>query len=249
MTARGGIVYDAVFSLGQWCATAMVLKKLGLRSASGPFDWTGLTERIGSYVDLMANGFRGYFAKESLRKVREDPVEGTEIYVDTVQRWESHHDFRIGVSFEENYARLRARLDRRADRLLAALRSGGRLLFVHWFGEGRYPREEVVSAVRRLRAEYPSTRIDLLVLETEKFSKGVDYEEPEAGVVFAVGDFYDQKRFGAVMGNEALVLSVLRRIRMRGRWRNLLHVHIESFRKRLRRMFCRAERKGVAYDG
>ena len=205
MTAGCGIVYDAVFSLGQWCATAIVLKKLGLRSASGPFDWTGLTGRLDDYVDLMTNGFKGYFAKENLRKIRENPAEGTETYIDTVQRWESRHDFRIGVSFEENYARYRARLDRRADRLLA--------------------------------------------LETEKFSKGVDYEEPEAGVVFAVGDFYDQKRFGAVMGNEALVLSVLRRIRMRGRWRNLLHVHIESFRKRLRRMFCRAERKGVAYDG
>jgi len=247
MTADGGIVYDAVFSLGQWCATAIVLKKLGLRSASGPFDWTGPTGRLDGYVDLMTNGFKGYFAKENLRKIREDPVEGTEIYIDTVQRWESHHDFRIGVSFEENYARYRARLDRRADRLLAALRSGGRLLFVHWFGAGRYPREEVVSAMRRLRTAYPSTHIDLLVLETEKFSKGVDYEEPERGVVFAAGDFYDQERFDVVMGNEALVLSVLRRIRMRGRWRNLLRVRIESLRKRLRRTFCRAERKGGAH--
>ena len=249
MTAGCGIVYDAVFSLGQWCATAIVLKKLGLRSASGPFDWTGLTGRVGNYVDLMTNGFRGYFAKESLRKVREDPVEGTEIYVDTVHHWESHHDFRIGVSFEENYARYRARLDRRADRLLTALRSGCRLLFVHWFGEGRYPREEVVSAVRRLRAAHPSTRIDLLVLETEKFSKGVGYEEPEEGVMFAVGDFYDQERFDAVVGNEALVVSVLRRIRMRGRWRNLLRVRVESLRKRIRRVLCRAGRKGGAHGG
>ena len=228
-------VYDSVWSLGQWCATALCLKKLGLRSASGPFDWTGMDVRIGNYVELMTNGFAGYFAKENLRKLRENPAEGTDVYVDTVQGWEARHDFKIGIPFDENYARYRALLDRRTARLLASLRSGGRLLFVHWSGEGHYPREEVVAAIRRLRAAYPATKIDLLVLETEKFAEGVVYEEPEPGVIFAVGDFYDQNRYDAVVGNKPLALSVLGRIRMRGRWRNLLHVRIESLRRRMKR--------------
>lgn len=227
--------YDAAWSLGQWCATAICLRKLGLRSCSGPFDWTGPNERIGHYVELMTNGFSGFLAKENLRKVREDPAEGTEIYVDSVQRWETHHEFRIGVPFDENYARYRAILDRRAERLLQSLQSGGRVLFVHWFGEGHYPREEVVSDMRRLRAAYPMTRIDLLVMETEKFSKDVAYDEPEQGVVFAVGDFYDQKRLDPVLGNEGLVLSVMRRIRLRGQWKNLLRLKLDSFRRRIAR--------------
>lgn len=227
--------YDAVWSLGQWCATAICLRKLGLRSHSGPFDWTGPNERIGHYVELMTNGFSGFLAKENLRKVREDPAEGTEIYIDSVQRWETHHEFRIGVSFDENYARYRALLDRRTERLLQSLQSGGRVLFVHWFGEGHYPREEVVADMRRLRAAYPMTRMDLLVMETEKFSKGVVYDEPEQGVVFAVGDFYDQKRLDPVLGNEGLVLSVMRRIRLRGQWKNLLRLKLDSFRRRIAR--------------
>ena len=46
--------YDAVCSLGQWCATAMLMKKLGLRSWSGPFDWfLGRSADVAQYVDLI----------------------------------------------------------------------------------------------------------------------------------------------------------------------------------------------------
>ena len=229
-------VYDAVWSLGQWCATAISLKQLGLRSCSGPFDWTGPNERIGHYVELMVNGFDGFLAKENLRKLKDDPVEGTEIYVDTVQHWETHHEFRIGVPFEENYAKYRALLDRRIKRLISSLTSGGKILFVHWFGDGKYSREEAINDVIRLRQAYPNTKIDLLVIETEKFAKTISLEEPETGVIFAVGDFYDQSRFDPVMGNKKAVFSVLRRIRLNGRWKNIVHLKTASLLRRIRRL-------------
>ena len=228
--------YDAVVSIGQWCATAICMKKLGLRSASGPFDWLfGGGERVESYVGLMLSGFSGFFLRDNLRKVREDPAEGAEVYVDVVQGWEFRHDFRMGVRFEENYAKSRARFDRRINRFLGTLRSGGSVMLVHWLGEGRYRREDVVEAMRRLRAAYPSTTIDLVVLETEPHADGVAYEEPEHGVTFAVGDFYDPRRFDAVAGNQRLVMSVLGQVRLRGRWRNLVRLRLESLCRRLRR--------------
>ena len=229
-------VYDSVWSFGQWCATALCMKKLGLRSASGPFDWLGQRQTIGAYVDQLTAGFSEFFLRENMKKLGDVPGEGTEHWKDMKRGWESRHEFKVGVPFEENYAKYRALVDRRSERLFAALRAGGRVLFIHWFGEGHYPREEVIAAMHKLRASFPDTKIDLLVIETEKFAKGVAYEEPEPGVVFAIGDFYDQKRFDAVMGNEPLALSVLGRIRMRGRWRNLLHVRIESLRKRIGRL-------------
>ena len=230
-----GVVYDSVWSLGQWCVTAMSLKELGLRSASGPFDWMGPNEPLGHYVEMIVEGFPNFFRKENMRKLRENPKEGTEHWVDEGQGWEIRHEFKIGVPFEENYAKYRAQLDRRIERLLASLRSGGRVLLVHVRGVGRYTREEVVAAARRVRAAFPDTKIDLLVLESDKSVKGIVYEEPEPGVVVAVGDFYDMKRYDVVRGNKPLILSALRRIRMRGRWRNLLHLRIESLRKRLLR--------------
>lgn len=237
-TGGGMRTYDAVWSLGQWCATAMAMKKCGLRSASGPFDWMmGRGVHIHTYVDLLTAEFADFFLKENMQKVCDAIREGTEHWKDTRLGLEIRHDFRLGVPFETNYANFRIRIGRRIVRLLELLRRGGCVLFVHWMGEGSYQREDVVAEVRRLRAAFPESTIDLLVIETEKFKPDVLYEEPEPGVVFAVGDFYDQERFDPVQGNEKLVVSVLRRVRMRGRWKNILHLKMASLRKRLGRVF------------
>ena len=233
---KKGIVYDSVWSLGQWCVTAMSLKDLGLRSASGPFDWMGGPhELIGYYAEMIVKGFPNFFLKENMRKLRENPKEGTEHWFDDGQGWEIRHEFKMGVPFEENYAKYRAQLDRRIERLLASLRSGGQVLLVHVRGEGRYAEGEVVGAARRIRAAFPDTKIDLLVLEPDSSVKDIVFEEPESGVFVAIGDFYDMRRYDVVRGNKPLILSVFRRIRMRGRWRNLLRARIESLRKRLLR--------------
>ena len=227
--------YDHVCSLWQWCTVAIDLRKLGLRSHSGPFDWLGPYVPVTQYLDMTANGVQGLMLKENLRAVGSNEAEGTIYYRDLVNGFESRHEFRIGVSFDENYANYRALLDRRIAWLISTLRSGVKILFVHWHGgEDRYRRGEVVDAVKRIRAAYPESNIDLMVIETEKFAKDVSYEEPEPGVVFAIGDFYDTARFGWVMGNEKLVLSVLQKIRVRGRWRTLLRLKLTSISRRLK---------------
>ena len=230
--------YDAVCSLGQWCATAMLLKKRGLRSWSGPFDWfLGKSADVAQYVDLILSGASNFMLKENLRENGGCEADKAIYYMDTASGLESRHDFKVGIPFEESYAKFRARLDRRLARLRTCLRSGGKVLLVHWFGEGRCRRDETVDAMHRLRTAFPDTVIDLLVVETEKFAKDVAYDEAEPGIVFATGDFYDQSRFDPVVGNEKLALSVLGGIRLCGRWRNLLRTKKALIKKRLLRIF------------
>lgn len=234
-------VYDKVVSLGQWCAPTFCLKELGLRSASGPFDWMmGKGKTVGEYARLLTDGFDGFFRRENMRKLREDPGEGTEHWKDVEQGWEARHEFRIGVPFDVNFENFHALVRRRAERLFGLLRSGRRVLFVHWRAEGRYSPDDVVSAMRRLRAAFPASQIDLLVFETEKLAAGVSYNEPEPGVVIAAGDFYDPTRYDVVRGNKMLAKSVLRRVHMRGRWKNILRLQIESIKRRL----CRRKSRG-----
>ena len=228
--------YDHICSLGQWCSVAISLRKLGLRSHSGPFDWIGQYVPVSQYLDMIANGVQGLMLKDNLRDVGSNEAEGTLYYRDLVTGFESRHEFKIGVSFDENYAQFRNLLDRRIAWLLSTLRAGEKVLFVHWHGgDGRYRRDEVVDAMKRIRAAYPESKIDLMVIETEKFANDVRYEEPEPGVVFAVGDFYDTTRFGWVMGNEHLALSVLGKLHVRGQWRNLLRLKTASIHRRLMR--------------
>jgi len=225
--------YDAVYPLGQWCAPTFCLKELGFRSASGPFDWMGRDGAIGDYVGLLVENFSGFFLKENMKKLGDVPGEGTEHWKDMKQGWEIRHEFRVGVPFDVNYENFHAVVRRRAERLFGLLRSGRRVLFVHWRAEGRYSPDEVVSAMRRLRAAFPESVIDVIVIQTEKYANGVSYEEPEPGVVIATGDFYDPARYDVVRGNKKLAKSVLRRVHMRGRWKNLLRLQIESIKRRL----------------
>ena len=198
----------------------------------------GKTVACGTALDTARRQLASNFMlKENLRENGGCEADKAIYYMDTASGLESRHDFKVGIPFEESYAKFRARLDRRLDRLRTCLRSGGKVLLVHWFGEGRCRRDETVDAIHRLRAAFPDTVIDLLVVETEKFAKDVAYDEAEPGIVFATGDFYDQSRFDPVVGNEKLALSVLGGIRLCGRWRNLLRTKKALIKKRLLRIF------------
>ena len=61
--------YDAVWPFGQWCAVAMAMKRCGLRSASGPFDWMGGGCPLGAYINMLTTNFAGFFLKENMKKL------------------------------------------------------------------------------------------------------------------------------------------------------------------------------------
>ena len=89
-------VYDHILSLGQWCIAAMCMKKAGLRSASGPFDWMGKDVRIGRYAETLVTGFEGMFRPENMQLLEQNHVEGTEHWMDCAQGWQIRHEFKVG---------------------------------------------------------------------------------------------------------------------------------------------------------
>jgi len=213
----------------------MCLKKAGLRSSSGPFDWMGFCLPLSRYVDILVSEFETYMLKDNLHFVKEDPAEGVATYEDRMTGLSSVHDFKIGVPFDSMYARFRQVLDRRNARLLSVLRQETRILFVHYRGEGHYESSELIGEMEKLRRKFPRSTIDLLVLETEKGASGLTVDAIGFGVVRIVGDFYDRERFDAVVGNEKLLMKALRRVRMRGRLRNLLWQKVQSVKRRFLR--------------
>lgn len=230
--------YDAVYSLGQWCATALYLKKFGLRSCSGPFDWMGYTVPLSTYFDLIIRGFDGFPDVEALEFVRDCPAEGKRVYRETRTGFVYPHDFRIGGDFAGECRVLREKSGRRASRFLAEL-AEKKVLLVHWHGEGQYDRGEVRDGLSALRRHFNNGRIDLLVLENGGDGKRVEFHTVDGGPVFCTGEFYRQGSYDAVLGNRRACEQAFSPIRMRNRFGNLVHNRVESFRKRLRRWFSR----------
>jgi len=229
----GEVTYDAVIPIGQWCATALCLKRAGLRSMSAPFDWVGFHEPLSRYVDIIESDFDSYMLKKNLRLIRENTTEGSVTYKDLATGLNSVHDFRLGIPFDEMYQRFRQLLNRRKDRLLELFHGGGKILLVHHRGEGHYSADEILNAVGRLRRKFPETILDLLVLESYGVARTLSIDVIGTGIVRVTGDFYDKARYNEVLGNEALCLNVLKMIRLKGRWRNLMHVWMESVGRRL----------------
>lgn len=236
--------YDRVYSLGQWCATAILLRKCGLRAASGPFDWfKPKADRpyLLEYLRCLRERFSVFMRQSALRLDGFCGPEGKDRYLDVETGWVSYHDFLHGATLADSYGAFRARLDRRIGRLLGDLDSGRRILFVHFLGKGHYERREVAAAMQEFRAAFPAAHADLLVMESDSRDAEVRYENPAKGISFAVGDFYDASRHDVVMGNECLCCRVLSRIGVRGRWRNLIRLRVASWGRKLRRQGRRHE--------
>ena len=228
------MVYDQIYSLGQWCATAIYLKKFGLRSGSGPFDWLGYGVPLKTYLDIITAGFGNFPDVASLEFIRESVAEGKRVFRDR-PGFSYPHDFRIGGDFAAECRVLSEKTCRRARRMLEAL-ADKKVLLVHWHGaEKKYDRGEVWSALTSLRCHFHNDGIDLLVLENGE-GDGVRFEPFGDGLTFAVGDFYAEGKYDPVLGNRSAVDAVFSSIKMRGRWRNFLHNRITSLHKRIKRL-------------
>lgn len=126
---KGG--YDAVFSLGDLCLGAIQLKKNGLRPFSGPLDWMG-TPQLPKVRELFEKRFADFMLRENLRIIGK-ATEQMLLVLDERNVIYSNHDFdtmRNSLTQLRMYPQVKAKLDRRANRLLESLLTAQRILFV-----------------------------------------------------------------------------------------------------------------------
>lgn len=60
------VQYENCISLGWFCGCASSLSKLGLRSASGPFDW--YFSDLWAVLEQIENAFKDFMRRENLKK-------------------------------------------------------------------------------------------------------------------------------------------------------------------------------------
>lgn len=129
--------YDAIFSLGDLCLASIQLRKFNLRPFAGPLDWMA-SNHLADVTRLLANRFDGYMELHNLKATGEysTGINSTDPYLvitDTAYNIVSSHDFRADSNtfthFPE-YPKVKAKIDRRVERMLKLFDEGERLLFV-----------------------------------------------------------------------------------------------------------------------
>jgi hypothetical protein len=153
--------YDFVASIGYDCHCATMLRKLGLRSCSSPFDWLTAAP-LETRLRLVETRFAGFLEKSGMRRLVKEPNapgKGNDHYEDSSTGLRFFHDFRETLPFDEAYAQVSAKYARRIARLYANVEGARRTLFV-WCDYARPLSEEArLAAEGRLRSAARSTRM------------------------------------------------------------------------------------------
>jgi len=155
--------YDFVASIGRKCQPAGRLKRAGLRTISGPFDWFA-SQRLPQVGRIINRGPQEMFLKENLQvngKFK-DCMDVT----DTLTGFRTIHDLKIedcqnGV--EAAVAAMMVKITDRYHRFMDAIRNSERVLLI------RIGAEEagVRSLMKVLKKQFPNTQVEVLIIKEE----------------------------------------------------------------------------------
>lgn len=125
--------YDLVFGIGAACLCSQMLRKTGLQFSSYPFDWLYGTDFSGR-VDILTNDFKDFVNKEDLTFINAtngDKDNPCDVYNNVKNGITFNHDFPQGVPLEQSYPAVKAKYDRRIDRLLKRIERSENTLIVY----------------------------------------------------------------------------------------------------------------------
>lgn len=222
--------YDQICPIGEWCGTALWMRRQGLRNASLPMDWIGLGDIVG-FVDVICGDFKGFLRKENLHLIEagKDQTFGMMVYEDVATKARLYHDFPVGIEFEKAFPVVQRRYLRRIARLYECVNAAKRTLFIHYARQKATDAGTVLECARRLREKFPGKNPNLLVIENMSEPCEEVAEELAPGVVRIRGNFFregDDSRYGNLrMGRE-----IFSAIQFKGRWLQLFCRRIERVR-------------------
>lgn len=144
--------YDAIFSLGDLCLASIQLEKNGLRPYAGVLDWMG-SPQLSEVNRLLMNRFNGFMELANLRVVG-NATEEMLLVSDDFYHILSNHDFTKAANPHGNlatYPEVKAKFDRRIQRLLEKADTCQRILFIRTEGDFQdtYDLQTVLSGLVR----------------------------------------------------------------------------------------------------
>jgi len=123
--------YDAIFSLGDLCLTAIQLRENNLRPFAGVLDWVA-SPSLGTVNRLLQNRFSNFLDPSNLKPIKY--VSQWDLFVlDEVNNIGFNHDFKTDkntLTHLGGYPEVKEKYDRRIQRFLEKMSTSQRILFV-----------------------------------------------------------------------------------------------------------------------
>ena len=215
--------YDCIFSLGEACFIAIALKKNGLRTFFGPFDWM-YGSNFKTRCDILISKFDNYFNKEDLEFKEYREANKMVTYRNTRTDIYYNHDFYSDLPFDYEYDIVKEKYERRINRLLKIISKAKKVLIC--YGDlantkgGASSDNEIIECVKKLNEVYAPAQIDMLYIRhNPKMKDGeVVFESVSDNVIIA--NTYSQNREpNNYLGNDVSLKAVLKNIKIKVRLR------------------------------
>lgn len=212
--------YDFVFSLGAVCACSGSLREAHRQFRSFPFDWVA-GGSIAERARMLVDGFHNWLVKEAMVYRGEQNIEWQRkhIYCNTITGVSFIHDFLQSDSFDIAFDKVKAKYDRRINRLLENIKKSRRVLAVYMESpeiKSYLPDADLLAAREILCQVAPGVEIDLLYVHNDDTISYAERQCETVGigiykVVFCYNAFNAEVPHAI---NRKLVKSFFRRIRL-----------------------------------
>lgn len=171
--------YDVIFSMGSACLCSQMLRRAGLQFCSYPFDWLAACD-FSERIDFLVSDFNDFFNREDFHftgRHNADEHNPCDVYKNDKTGIVFNHDFACGVPFDVSYPVVKAKYDRRINRLLNDIDRHKNILIV--FTEVPPPPpvhtvsdnitentndDVLISGYNKIIRRFPNKNIDLLYI-------------------------------------------------------------------------------------
>lgn len=247
--------YDYVFSIGEACFCASALLRAGLRTASDPFDWcirATFTERVQMIID----GFPDFINQADLVYLdKRTYPEPCHIYQNTRNGIIFNHDFPLDKTLEESYDAVRAKYDRRIQRLLKTIQDSQRVLLVYMelpsTLDGVGSTDVLSAAAAALNQAFPETQVDILYVRHDAAMKDgqAHYQVIDDHVTVAVTNVAKKRSDDPHAVNKKNIARALSYVRREGQALYLLKRRFVRFPTRGKKTYIRVLGIKIRFKG
>lgn len=197
--------YDLMISLGEFCLTAMCLKKTGITSKTYPFDWSAgiLWDKSGECgfkrkVDLICTDFFGAFEYKDFVEFPNPHDKNCHALKNLNTGLQYLHDFPLNKTIPEYFPVFIEKYKRRIHRLYEDIAKANSICFVFATRtKHTFPLTDIPTAYLQLNNKFPNKKINFLIfqdsydIETAKQRQIIKYNDYTDVVLYKDPEVYD----------------------------------------------------------
>lgn len=219
--------YDLIFSFGEACLCASILKSLGLRELSSPYDWMYGSTFEGR-VNLFLNNFKNFLNKENLVFIgQRDNPEPCDIYENTSTNMVFNHDFPLNTPLDDSFYIVKEKYNKRINRLFDKIKTAKKVLIVYMElpdSKDKVDEKKIRESIIKINKKFNTSKIDILFIRHDDNLKDGEliFNLDEDNVIIAT--CYNNQRFGEnrFSGSIDNVKPILKNIKLqRNFWDNI----------------------------